>query len=102
MLQFLAGIEPVSNATSKALYFLSMFNDVQDKLYEEIVEEFSEEITYEKIAQAPYLGAFFNETLRLGNNIFLQTRTAACVSILLKCLIINSFFKIYYIFRMSN
>lgn len=77
LLAFFAGIEPVSNATSQALYFLSRFRDVQDKLYDDIVKEFSEEITYEKITQHPYLDAFLNESLRLGNNIFLQTRTAA-------------------------
>lgn len=42
------GVEPVSNLTSQAMYFLSRFSDVQDKLYDEIVKEFSDEITYER------------------------------------------------------
>lgn len=80
MLSFFAGIEPTSNASLAALKFLSENKRVQDKLYEEIVEEFSDEITYEKLTQAPYLDAVFNETIRLGNGFLHVSRTCAKVS----------------------
>lgn len=64
------------------LLFLSQHEDVQERLRKEVIKEFSDEITYEKITQLPYLDAFVNESLRLGGNFLIQTRTAAAVSIL--------------------
>lgn len=75
MLSFFAGIEPTSNASLKALYFLSENKKVQDKLYKEIVKEFNDEITYEKLSRAPYLDAVFNETIRIGNTFLHLFRT---------------------------
>lgn len=77
LLSFFAGIEPVGNAFLKSIGYLSKNKHAQDKLYEEIVKEFSDEITYEKITQAPYLDAVFNETIRLGNGFLHITRSCA-------------------------
>lgn len=79
LLAFLAGVEPVSNALSKVLYFLSENADVQQKLYEEIKRKFSDEISYEELTQNEYLDAVVQETLRLGGNILFLTRTASVV-----------------------
>ena len=75
-LAFFAGVEPVSNALSKALYFLSEHPNVQQKLYETIKKKFSGEISYEELTQNEYLDAFVQETLRMGTNIFFISRTA--------------------------
>ena len=73
-------MEPVSNALSKALYFLSENPEVQQKLYDEMVRKFSGEIVYEELVQNEYLDAFVQETLRIGGNILFMTRTAAQVN----------------------
>ena len=75
-LAFLAGVEPVSNALSKALYFLSENPSVQQKLYETTKKNFSGEISYEELTQHEYLDAFVQETLRMGGNILFLSRTA--------------------------
>lgn len=62
------------------LYYLSEHPDVQERLHDEIIREIGDKPTYDKITQAPYLDAVLNEVLRLGNNLFFQTRTAAVVS----------------------
>ena len=73
-------MEPVSNALSKALYFLSENPEVQQKLYDEVVRKFSGEIVYEELVQNEYLDAFVQETLRIGGNNLFLTRTAAQVN----------------------
>lgn len=62
------------------LYYLSQYPDIQQKLYEEVMKKFSDEITYEELMQNEYLDAFTNEVLRLGANFLLLTRSAAVVS----------------------
>ena len=62
------------------IYFLSENPKVQQKLYDEVMKKFSDEITYEEIMQNEYLDAIFNETIRLGANFLLLSRYAAVVS----------------------
>lgn len=77
---FFTGVEPVSNALSKALQFLSENPKAQQKLYKEIQSKFTgDEISYEELTQNEYLEAVVQETLRLGGNILFLTRTAAVV-----------------------
>lgn len=61
-------------------YYLSKHPEVQTKLYNEIIKEFSDGINYEKLTQQPYLDAVVNEVLRLGNQALNLNRTAAVVS----------------------
>ncbi|XP_015434777.1 PREDICTED: probable cytochrome P450 6a13 [Dufourea novaeangliae] len=64
---FLAGFETSSTTMSHSLYELAMNNDIQDKLRNEIRENFAqhgETLTYERVKQMKYLDWVFRETLR--------------------------------------
>ncbi|XP_029175225.1 cytochrome P450 6A1-like [Nylanderia fulva] len=64
---FLAGFETSSTTISHALYELAINQDVQDKLREEIDEEYTKNgsnLIYENIKKMNYLDKVFNETLR--------------------------------------
>ena len=74
----------VSNTLAQVFYFLSEHPEVQTKLYDEIVKEFSNGIDYEKLTQNEYLDAVINESLRLRGSVLLQTRTATVVSLKLR------------------
>ena len=79
LLGFFAGVEPVANLITQMFYFLSEHQDVQKRLHDEITREIGDDTSYDKITQNKYLDAVLNEVLRLGNNLFFQTRTAAVV-----------------------
>ena len=80
LLSFFAGVEAVSNAAANMISMLSQHPDVQAKLYDEVKEKFSGEITYEDLMQNEYLDAVTNEVLRFGASFLLITRTAVVVS----------------------
>ncbi|XP_046824906.1 probable cytochrome P450 6a14 [Vespa crabro] len=64
---FLAGFETSSTTMSNALYELALNPTVQDKLREEINEEYKingETLKYENIKEMTYLDQVFRETLR--------------------------------------
>lgn len=78
LLSFFAGVEPVANLITQMLYFLSEHPDVQERLHDEIIREIGDDASYDKITQnLKYMDAVVNESLRLGNNLFFQTRTAS-------------------------
>lgn len=79
LLAFFGGMEPIANSTTHLFYYLSEYPAVQEKLYNEIVNEFSDEINYEKLTQNEYLDAVVKETLRLAPGFLLITRTATQV-----------------------
>lgn len=76
-----AGVEPVSNAVTRALQFLSENPKVQQKLYEEIKSKFtSDDIPdYEELTQNQFIDAVVQEVLRLAGNILFLSRTAVVV-----------------------
>lgn len=84
LLSFLAETDPVSNVLSQMMKFLAEDKNVQEKLYDEMKNEFgdSDEITYEKLTQNEYLDAVVNETLRLSNTVLNLIRTARVVSLI--------------------
>ena len=56
-----------------AVLFLAMHPDIQDKVYEEIIqvcENEHNELTYDKIKKLEYMDMVIKETLRLGINFF--------------------------------
>ncbi|KZC03734.1 putative cytochrome P450 6a14 [Dufourea novaeangliae] len=64
---FIAGFETSSSAMSNALYELALNTDIQDKVRNEIRENFAqhdETFTYEQVKQMKYLDLVFQETLR--------------------------------------
>ncbi|XP_015180416.1 PREDICTED: cytochrome P450 6A1-like [Polistes dominula] len=64
---FGAGFETSSLTISHALYELAQHHDIQDKLREEIKEEFERNdgtITFESVKTMKYLNAVYQETLR--------------------------------------
>ncbi|XP_070162794.1 cytochrome P450 6a2-like [Polyergus mexicanus] len=64
---FLAGFETSSTTMSNTLYELALNQEIQDKLREEIDEEYSKHgsnLTYENIKKMNYLDKVFKETLR--------------------------------------
>ncbi|EFN65184.1 Cytochrome P450 6a2 [Camponotus floridanus] len=64
---FLAGFETSSLTMSHALYELALNEQIQDKLREEIDQEYTNHdsnLTYEKIKKMNYLDKVFKETLR--------------------------------------
>ncbi|CAF1037258.1 unnamed protein product [Didymodactylos carnosus] len=62
----IAGYETTSVLLSFFLYVMSTQPVIQEKVYEEIRQEFGDdEITYEKIGQLQYLDMVINETLRM-------------------------------------
>lgn len=70
----------MSSALANLFYHLSLHPHVQQKLYEEVKENFNDEIIYEELMQNEYLDAVINEVLRLNASFLLITRTAAVVS----------------------
>lgn len=57
--------------------YLAEYPDVQQKLYEQVVKKFKDEITYEELMMNEYLDAVTSEVLRLGASFLLVSRTAA-------------------------
>lgn len=67
MLFFAVGHETTATLLSSCGFFLALFPELQDRLYEEIHQAFVEDkgdITYEKLLQLQYLDAFVSEALR--------------------------------------
>ncbi|XP_029676795.1 cytochrome P450 6B1-like [Formica exsecta] len=64
---FLAGFETSSTTMSNTLYELALNQEIQDKLREEIDEEYTKHgsnLTYENVKKMNYLDKVFKETLR--------------------------------------
>lgn len=74
------GVETVSNVLCKSVQFLVENPDIQERLYVELKNEFSDGITYEKLTQCAYLDAFLNESMRLGPPLFILVKRASIVS----------------------
>jgi len=71
----LAGYETSSNALAYTLYLLALNQDVQDKLYEEIKENFHEDKPlYEEIQKLAYLDCVLNESLRVYPPAYVTAR----------------------------
>ncbi|GFR31809.1 cytochrome P450 3A8 [Trichonephila clavata] len=65
---FIAGYETTAFTLSFATYMLALHPDIQDKLYEEIVDTLNStngELTYEALQNMKYLDSIISETLRL-------------------------------------
>ena len=77
-----AGYETTSNTIGAALYFLAKNQDVQEKLYEEILDIVGDDhITYDSIRDLAYLEATIDETLRMHPPVIAHFRscTKDCV-----------------------
>ncbi|CAJ0961074.1 unnamed protein product, partial [Mesorhabditis belari] len=63
----LAGYETTSTALAYCTWLLAKHGDVQERLYDEIIETFSNDqpIDYEKAMKSEYLDCVYRETLRL-------------------------------------
>nr|BED42949.1 cytochrome P450 monooxygenase [Trametes versicolor] len=73
----LAGHETTSTSSTWALYSLSKYPKVQQKLREELLSVSSDTPTMEELSALPYLDAVVTETLRLHPPIAMLTRVAA-------------------------
>ena len=73
---FAAGFETTSNCLATLCYNLALNPDVQEKVYQEVLEalEKHEKIDQECIQDLPYLEATLNENLRLYSPIIVQDR----------------------------
>lgn len=72
----LAGVDTVSGNLCNILLLLAEQPEIKERLYQEFVRKFSEEITYEGLVENAYLDAFLKECLRLHNSILSLERTA--------------------------
>ena len=63
----LAGFETTANCLGFTAYLLAKYPDIQQRLYEEIIELFgnTEKVDYEQAQKAPYLEMVISESLRL-------------------------------------
>lgn len=63
----LAGYETTSTALAYTTHCLSLYPDIQEQVYEEIVEKIGleAEITYENVNELNYMELVINETLRV-------------------------------------
>lgn len=76
LMAFIVGIEIISAAMCKIIYFLVENPECKERLYAEVKKQFADGIDYEPLTQNQYLDAFINETLRLGASSLIQERTA--------------------------
>ena len=62
-----AGFETTANTLGSMMYFFATHPDLQDKVYEEMVEHVDDDdnVTYETTKEMHYLEAFIMETLRM-------------------------------------
>ncbi|OWF35896.1 cytochrome P450 3A9-like [Mizuhopecten yessoensis] len=75
---FLAGYETTASLLSFTAYEMVCNPDVQDRIYEEIVEQLGdEEPTYDNIGKLKYMELVLNETLRLYPTLSRINREAA-------------------------
>ena len=77
LLGFFGGVETISNGLCQLAVDLVEHPELQERLYRELKEEFSDGITYEKLTQHAYLDAFFNESFRLGTAVYTLLKNAA-------------------------
>lgn len=76
---WIAGFETSSSTATFCLYFLSIHQDVQDKLRTEIqttLSKYDNQITYEGIMEMKYLQMVIDEALRLYGPVFNLMRRA--------------------------
>ena len=74
LLGFFAGTDTTSNALAKVFYFLVTEPEVRQRLTEELRRDFKDGISYEQLVEHPYLDAFVNECLRLGQSLLTLDR----------------------------
>ena len=76
MIFITAGFETTSNTMGACLYFLAKNPDVQEKLYEEILDVVGDDhITYDTIRDLAYLEASIDETLRMHPPVICHFRS---------------------------
>ena len=63
----LAGYETTSTALAYTTHCLSLYPDIQEQVYQEVVEKIGLEadLTYEKVLELQYMDLVINESLRL-------------------------------------
>ena len=71
----------MSNGLCQITEYLVEYPEIQERLYQELKNEFSDGISYENLTQHAYLDAFFNETFRLGTAVYSLLKNAAKVSL---------------------
>lgn len=67
MLFFAVGHETTATVLTSCAFFLALYPDLQERLYQEVHEAFNEDkgnLTYERLLELKYLDAFLSETLR--------------------------------------
>lgn len=67
MLFFAVGHETTATLLSSCGFFLALYPDLQERLYNEVHQAFADgegEITYDRLLELKYLDAFISETLR--------------------------------------
>ena len=60
---YIASFEATVSALAHIIYYLAKYQDLQQKVYEEIK---SSNFSYEELHELKYLSAFINESLRLS------------------------------------
>ncbi|OXU20727.1 hypothetical protein TSAR_010092 [Trichomalopsis sarcophagae] len=77
---FVAGFETASSNMSLMAHEIAVNPDVQEKLHaeiDEVSEKSGDKVTYEAIANMPYLDAVFQETLRLHPQLAFLSRVCS-------------------------
>lgn len=77
---FIAGYETTATLLTYASYSMALNQDIQEKLYGEIMDAFvgpDQEVDYDTLLKLPYLDAILSETLRLYSPLFRLDRTCA-------------------------
>lgn len=71
-----SGHHTVSSAISFAIHFLTKHQDVQQRVYDEIIQVYGSEseLTFDKLAELKYLELVIKETLRLCPSVPLHSR----------------------------
>ncbi|KJA16173.1 hypothetical protein HYPSUDRAFT_47597 [Hypholoma sublateritium FD-334 SS-4] len=79
-----AAMDTTSSALSRILYLLSLNQDVQEKLRNEIAEarEGGADLSYDDLVSLPYLDAICRETMRLHAPVPIVNRTAQADTVL--------------------
>ena len=70
-----AGVDTVSNVTCRIGQFLIEYPEIQERLYQELKQEFSDEITYEKPDPTCLPGRVFERMLKIGFAILSSNQT---------------------------
>lgn len=77
---FIAGFETASSNMSLMAHEIAVNPDIQEKLHaeiDEVLEKFGDKVTYEAVANMPYLDAVFQETMRLHPQLAFLSRVCS-------------------------